>query len=85
MIWCPKCHYQCMQRKFSTGRCPQCRTLIGNGEELHNNPFLSVEKKRNLKSDTKKLHFHKSYEKEEGSGDLKSRPISELYDIKGRI
>ena len=38
-IWCPKCRYKSVLKRFYDDRCPQCRTVVGIGEALTKDPY----------------------------------------------
>lgn len=94
-IFCPKCHYKSVLKRFYDDRCPQCRTVIGIGEVLTKDPY---EPQQGNKQSGMKKHDHpgnkkfafdqrggSSTEDTEGSGPLKSKPVDPTFGIKGRI
>lgn len=58
MIWCPKCSYHLPKGKFYQNRCPQCRTIINDGEALTTDPYKPSRKgTRKEKENSKKFEF----------------------------
>ena len=92
-IWCPKCHYKSVLKRFYDDRCPQCRTVVGVGEALMKDPYQpEVGAKYGRKShggEKKKFVFDQkggtSTEETGGSGALKSKPVDPTFGITGRI
>ena len=91
MIWCPKCHYKSVLKRFYDDRCPQCRTVVGIEETLTKDPYQpEVGAKMGIKHHkAKKFEYDQqcgtSSEVAEGSGALKSHPVDPTFGIKGRI
>jgi hypothetical protein len=90
-IWCPKCKYKTVLKRFYDDHCPQCRTVVGVREALTKDPYRpEVGAKMGIKHrKAKKFEFDQrggsSEENEIGSGALKSRPIDPVFGINGRI
>jgi len=90
MIWCPRCKYKTSRAIFPMGRCPQCGASAGPTEALTRDPYAPKERARHQSTaPSKKFIFDQKNGSDtdsgEGSGAMRSKPISTLYDIKGRI
>jgi hypothetical protein len=88
MIWCPYCKRAAAVKRFYDDRCPQCRKIVGMDDVLTSNPYHPVQKTRE-QGEEKKFKFDQkggsSTDDIEGSGALKSHPVSQLFGIQGRI
>lgn len=81
-IWCPKCKYKTVLKRFYDDRCPQCRTEAGPDDVLRKDPFKLNEKQKRRSDDRpKKFQFDQKGGAdggETGSGALKSIPTESL-------
>ncbi|MDD5038113.1 MAG: hypothetical protein PHN78_02205 [Dehalococcoidales bacterium] len=90
-IWCPRCKYKSVLKRFYDDRCPQCRTVVEIGDVLTKDPYQpEVGAKMGIKHHkAKKFEFDQregsSTEVSEGSGALKSRPVDPTFGISGRV
>ena len=92
-IWCNRCHYKTVLKRFYDDRCPQCRTEVREGEALTKDPYQPEAGarygRRGLRTGVAKKKFlfdqKDGSDVEEGSGYLKSKPVDPTFGIEGRI
>jgi Zn-finger nucleic acid-binding protein len=84
-IWCPKCRYKTVLKRFYDDRCPQCRTVVWVGEVLTKDPYQPQSGMRKHDHPGNKKFVFDQVENVEGSGALKSHPVDPTFGIKGRI
>lgn len=92
-IWCPKCRYKSVLKRFYDDRCPQCRTVVGVEEASTKDPYQpeagAKYGRKSCGERQKKFTFDQqggtSTEETGGSGSLKSKPVDPTFGITGRI
>jgi Zn-finger nucleic acid-binding protein len=79
MIWCPKCHYRTVLKRFFNDTCPQCRTAILPDEYLEKDPFLERALSRANNPKKRKFQFdQRGGSDTESPGRVKSVPTEKL-------
>ena len=76
-IWCPRCKYKSVLKRFYDDRCPQCRTVVGVGEALTKDPY-SPQQGNKQSGMRKHDNPNKKFTFDQPVSDLKSIPTDTL-------